>query len=151
MDILKLEPTFYAENQHLVEVLDKVGREWASDKERGYGIALVKHENLRFGIPLRSHFSHSFGFKTKESGGLDYSKAVLLSKDSYISQNPFKIPDDEFRKIKERSHFIETQFNKYVERYIKACGVRDVNILRAYAYSTLQNYHSELGIVMLAR
>ncbi|ATX62886.1 hypothetical protein [Yersinia hibernica] len=50
MEIKKLEDAFYIENKHLVEVLDKRGNAWASDKTRGYGIVLVEIVGLRFGI-----------------------------------------------------------------------------------------------------
>jgi len=149
MKIQKLEDCFFKENSHLVEVLDKDrSGAWISSilKQRGYGVVLVELNGLRFGIPLRSHMNHHFGFKTKEGKGLDYTKAVLLIKDGYISEQPFLIPSDEFVQISDRERFITQQFEKYVKKYIEGVKRQDENILRPYKFSTLQNYHKELGL-----
>ncbi|MDH2528304.1 hypothetical protein QDR63_18775 [Acinetobacter baumannii] len=146
MFIQKLDETFFNENNHLVEVLDKREGKWDGEKERGYGILVIEIKSLRFGIPLRSHMNHKQGFFTKGTKGLDYSKAVLLAKDEYISAMPFKIPSDEYVKVKDRSRFIEKKFTKYVEDYIRGVSSNDQNILRPYRFSTLQNYHVELGL-----
>lgn len=145
MKIQKLEECFFQENSHLVEVLDK-DKSGACVKQRGYGVVLIELRGLRFGIPLRSHMNHKFGFKTKEGKGLDYSKAVLLSKDEYISAQPFLIPNDEFVQISDRERFITQKFEKYVKNYIDGVKRKDANILRSYSFSTLQNYHPELGL-----
>jgi len=145
--ILKLAETFFQENAHLVEVLDKNKRgQWDGEKERGYGLAVISHKNLRFGIPLRTNISHSYCYRTSADKGLDYTKAVLLLKESYITDRPFMIDNIEFLKIKEHSHHISVQFGKFVDRYVSGITHSDANILRAYKYSTLQNYHRELGL-----
>lgn len=146
MLIQKLEESFFVENTHLVEVLDKKNDVWDGEKKRGYGILLITHKYLRFGIPLRSVIKHSACFLTEKQKGLDYSKSVLLLKDEYISQSPFMIPPDQYVKIKDRTHFISVQFSKYVDRYIYAVGKADQNILNHYRFSTLQNYHADLGL-----
>lgn len=151
MDLRKLENLFYDENEHLVEVMDKTAGKWNADKTRGYGVVVVEAGNLRFGIPLRSGIKHRHAFFTVpgNSKGLDYSKAVLLTKDEYISDVAFKIPNDEFVLIKEKSHRITEQFTKYVDHYKKGVANLDKNILRDYKFTTLQNYHVELGLVQL--
>lgn len=146
MLIQKLEDLFFEENTHLVEVLDKRQGKWDGEKKRGYGILLIELKNLRFGIPLRSHINHQSCFKTTADKGLDFSKAVLLVKDDYISEAPFMIPADEFIKIKDRTHFIQGKFSKYVDKYVKSVQRQDANALRSYRFSTLCNYHSELGL-----
>ncbi|MDQ7731047.1 type III toxin-antitoxin system TenpIN family toxin [Halomonas sp. SpR8] len=147
MLIQKLEAEFFEENSHLVEVLDKRNGVWDGEKERGYGILLISYNSLRFGIPLRSHIKHKFCFFTDGSKGLDYTKAVLLVKDDYISQTPFMIPSDEYVKIKDRTHHIGDKFSKYVNKYVDGVGKNDRNVLRDYRFSTLQNYHKELGLL----
>ncbi|MFC0170870.1 type III toxin-antitoxin system TenpIN family toxin [Pseudoduganella danionis] len=146
----KLENAFFNENEHLVEVLDKDKSGWnIQNKTRGYGILVVNINNLRFGIPLRSHIKHKDCYRTGDTKGLDYSKAVLLVRDEYISDDAFMIPQNEFLKIKEHAHFIEQKFNKYILHYIEAVNKNDVNVLRAYRFSTLQNYHRELGLLSI--
>ncbi|MEX6755007.1 type III toxin-antitoxin system TenpIN family toxin [Pseudomonas aeruginosa] len=147
MLIQKLEDAFFNENVHLEEVLDKRHGQWDGEKKRGYGILLIEHNNLRFGIPLRSHISHSACFKTVGTKGLDFSKAVLLTKDEYISQAPFMIPSDEYVKIKDRTHFIQNKFSKYVDKYVLSVKKSDTNALNInYRFTTLKNYHAELGL-----
>jgi protein AbiQ len=147
MNLKKLEDLFYQENSHLVEVLDKDHtNNWTPRKQRGYGIVVCEVDGLRFGIPLRSHLKHKHGQKTVGDKGIDYSKAVLLTKDSYISSQPFLIPDNEHRILQSKEHWITQQFSKYVQRYIKGRTKNDLNILREYRFSTLQNYHTELGV-----
>ncbi|WP_219846902.1 hypothetical protein [Vibrio campbellii] len=86
--------------------------------------------------------------KVASKKGLDFSKAVLLSEEKHISGKAFNIPQDEFVKIREKSHFIESKFSKYVEKYVKAFTKGDKNILNSnvYRYTTLVNYHTELGL-----
>ncbi|WP_024588825.1 hypothetical protein [Aliihoeflea sp. 2WW] len=146
MLLQKLEAVFFDENEHLVEVLDKRAGVWDGEKERGYGILVISHNGLRFGIPLRSHIKHKACFITNGTKGLDYSKSILLVKDEYISARPFTIPSDEYVRIKDRTLHISTQFEKYVDRYVIGVTKDDQNILRPYRFSTLQNYHAELGI-----
>lgn len=146
MKIQKLAPKFFEENKGLVEVLDKARGEWTGGKERGYGIVMVSLNNLTFGIPLRSHINHSFCYRTGEMKGLDYTKAVLIKDETYISDKPFKIPSEEYVKIADREIHISRQFEKYVLRYVKGHESHDQNIIGKYRYSTLQNYHQELGI-----
>ena len=149
VELRKLEDIFYTENTHLIEVLDKnqLGV-WDSKKTRGYGIVICDYKELKFGIPLRSklHPRNRFCFKTLGDKGLDFTKAVLLEKDKYISQSPFIIPNAEHTKIIDKAYHIKTKFSKYVERYIFAVSASDKNILRDYKFSTLQNYHTHLGI-----
>ncbi|WP_448465277.1 type III toxin-antitoxin system TenpIN family toxin [Martelella sp. AMO21009] len=147
MELKKLTEVFYHENSGLTEVLDKVDGEWTPRKTRGYGIALIDFRKLRFGIPLRSHISHKHCFITSGSKGLDYSKAVLLMNDAYISEMPFKIPNEELTYIREKNAFICRQFGRYVDGYVRA--VREGNhpvIAVRYRFTTLVNYHSELGV-----
>jgi protein AbiQ len=153
----QLTPDFYAENSHLVEILDKDKRTGViTDKGRGYGVLLVDVKGYKFAIPLRStmHINHRDNFTTrihvvdgeKVRHGLDYSKAVIIHESRYVSSAPFFLEDrSDYIKIKNAEHRIIPAFEKYVNKYIKAVQEQDRNILRRYRYSTLQNYHNELG------
>lgn len=145
MKISKLRPVFYQNNQHLSETLDGTGTK--GEKNRGYGIVVIEvDDDMRFGIPLRSNLNHKHGFKTIDRKGLDYSKAVLIKNAAFIGET-FKIPQDEYVKIKDREHFIKARFQKYVGRYIKLANKGDTKALQqSYRYTTLVNYHAELGI-----
>ena len=111
---------------------------------------------LKFGIPLRSNLPNAACFVTKtevvggqeQKKGLDYSKAVLIANDTYVSAAVFMIPTDEKDSISKKSQEIADAFEKYVEKYIHAVknGHKYTLGNREYRFTTLQNYHSELGI-----
>jgi len=138
----------------LLEVLDLINGKWISNKCRGYDVVIINlylEKDLCFGIPLRSRITHGAAYITnitnEKNQGLDYSKALLLQ-EAYISNDPFKIPNEEHKKILNHSEFIKGQFQKYVEKYIKAVNQSDNNVIKSEEYknTTLKNYHKELGI-----
>lgn len=155
MKLVKLDNSFYRDNAHLKEALDNHRGNWTSGKVRGYGIVVIKINNLTFAIPLRSNIRHKASYIVKRSTeqgglgkGLDYSKALLITNRSYILTNePFMIPPDEHKRLSNKGSHIRNSFEKYVYKYIAAVKKNDQNILcsNLYRYSTLQNYHRELG------
>lgn len=148
--IVKLKEAFFKENNDLVESLHQgTGGDVEAGKTRGYGVVTVRIEGgLLFGIPLRSHIKHKAAFITDGTKGLDYSKAVLISDEDHVSQDPFTIPQHEYVKIADRELHIRERFEKYIKKYIKAANAGDKNVLNEYRYSTLQNYHAELKIII---
>lgn len=153
MQLKKLDQSFYYAHSHLVEALDNIGGRWIQGKTRGYGIILININSLTFGIPLRSNIMHKSSYPTvgkhgSSHKGLDFTKALLITNTRYISAELFKIPSAEHNLLKNKEHYITTRFNKYVERYIKAVTATDLNILGSsdYRFTTLKNYHAELGI-----
>lgn len=152
----QLTSDFYSENSHLQEALDKMKDGKFEDKGRGYGVLMVDVLGHKFAIPLRSEMTHKNNFATgifKNASkktirkGLDYSKAVIITEERFVSSQPFKIPQDEFLKISKAEHQIILAFTKTLSRYIKAVQKQDKNILREYAFSTFKNYHFELGLI----
>ena len=122
---------------------------------RGYGVIVINVNKLTFAIPLRSNIKHSASYITVKSNqpkikgkGLDFSKALLITNKDYISNIPFKISEDEHKKLINKEHFITHKFESYISKYIRAVTVSDRNILSSFEYkfSTLINYHSELGL-----
>lgn len=147
MDIRKLNAAFYDENAHLKEVLDNAKGNWVEGKTRGYGIVIINLNNLRFGLPFRSNLREKNGYYINKPKGLDFSKSVILHLDKYISDQAFKIPKEEFTKLREEAHIITDRFEKYVTRYVTLQGKGHASALkREYTYTTLINYHEELGI-----
>lgn len=145
MKIVKLAPRFFYNNNHLVEVMDRQGNTWPT-KTRGYGVVMLNINSLTFGIPLRSNTPHKNCFKFRGDQALDYTKAVLIEDDSYIG-DVFLIPTDDYKSIKEKTHHIQSSFTKYVEKYIENIQKGNHSALdRAYRYTTLKNYHYQLGL-----
>jgi len=61
------------------------------NKTRGFGLFIININELTFAIPLRSNIKHKASFATKKSyvgnslgKGFDYSKALLITKSSYV-------------------------------------------------------------------
>ncbi|WP_215193344.1 hypothetical protein [Exiguobacterium sp. s95] len=160
MNLHQLTPVFYAENGHLIEALDKTPGSQFKDKGRGYAVLVVKVKNIQFAIPLRSSMSidHKYNFTTKTSvnskgkkvrHGLDYSKAVIITSQAQVNEKIFYLKKKEdYLKIKKQVDKIQMEFEKMIEKYIRAVLKNDKNILREFRYSTLQNYHEELGLVV---
>ena len=155
MKLKKLDNSFYTENTHLVEVLDNFNGHWQTGKIRGYGVVIISLNNLTFAIPLRSNIRHQAAYITVKSAvkgikgkGLNFSKALRITKTSYVSNELFKISPSEFKSLKNNEIFITQKFEKYVDHYIKAVCTSDQHILQndEYRFSTLINYHAELGL-----
>ena len=156
MHLKKLDQSFYNDNSHLQEALDNSNGSWAQGKVRGYGVVVISVNNLTFAIPLRSNIRHEAAYITVRSQslgvkgkGLDFSKALLIAADSYISSAPFKISPAEHNKLQTKEVHITKSFEKYVSKYISASHKSDRNILNSpeYRFTTLVNYHSELGLI----
>ncbi len=130
-------------------------RETMNKKDRGYGVLPVEIKGITFAIPFRSKMKHKNGFKTvfhKDNGawnGLDYSKAIIIS-NSDLKDKVFKLRDnDEYLKVKKNKDKIQKQFEKYVEDYIFFVSTgKEVKGSRL-GFTTLQNYHIELGITVI--
>ncbi|MDC9615869.1 hypothetical protein PSI19_18740 [Xenorhabdus khoisanae] len=128
MKLRKLDQAFYDENSHLIQAIDNEDGKWIPGKTRGHGIIVININQLTFAIPLRTSIKHNAAYITQKSNqkgikgkGLDYSKALLI---------------------------ITKKFEKYVEKYIKAVKKKDKHVLNSleYRFTTLQNYHNQLGI-----
>lgn len=148
LKIVNLTETFHNSNQGLAEALH--------DKKRGYGIVTVKINNLTFGIPLRSSLNHQYGVVldiVKRSGrtyrrGLDFTKAVLIRDEAKELGQPFFVGQDQKKTLISKKKVIINQFERYVSNYVSAAqrGVQSTLKSPAYKYSTLTNFHKELGI-----
>ncbi|CDM88562.1 type III toxin-antitoxin system TenpIN family toxin [Xenorhabdus bovienii] len=155
MKLRKLDQAFYDENTHLIQALDNEDGKWISGKTRGHGIVVININKLTFAIPLRTSIKHNAAYITQKSNqkgvkgkGLDYSKALLIINQKYISDEIFLIPPEQHKNIQGKEFFITRKFEKYVEKYIKAVKNRDRHVLNSleYRFTTLQNYHNQLDV-----
>lgn len=155
MHLKKLDQSFYINNSHLQEALDNSGGNWTAGKIRGYGVVVISINSLTFAIPLRSNIRHKAAYITVRSQakgikgkGLDFSKALLIVNTTYISTSPFKISSEEHKKLQDKEIHITKSFEKYISKYVSAIKKRDQNIIKSpeYRFTTLINYHVELGL-----
>ncbi|WP_273866253.1 type III toxin-antitoxin system TenpIN family toxin [Serratia ureilytica] len=159
MELKKLDSSFYQQNPVVLEALDFDVRtnSWlGGDKIRGHGIIQIQLHDLTFAIPVRSHIRHDdchiierdTGRNDIRGMGLDYSKAMLITDQSYVSDEVFLLRNKKAAKdlLSKEAH-VTKQFSRYVDRYVEAVKKNDSNILRRdYRFTTLINYHVELGL-----
>ena len=145
VELRKLSEDFYKDYPHdnYPEIEYKSGRP--------YVVLLVKINRNLFAIPLRTNIRHSYCYKFKTSNretnsatGIDYSKAVVISKKSYLGEET-DINDKEYLELQEKTFFIILKFKKYVNGYInyKKNGGNEY-IAKRYAYSTLKYFDNYL-------
>lgn len=141
VELRKLSKEFYNAYPHneFPEMEAKLGRP--------YVVLLVKINNVKFAIPLRTNIRHSYcyKFKTSDRGtdsitGIDYSKAVVISKDSYLGEVT-DINDKEYLELQQKTFFIINKFKKYVNDYInyKKHGGNEY-VAKRYAFSALKYF-----------
>ena len=111
--------------------------------DRPYTIICITLNNFTFALPMRSHISHKYAYITDKIKmcGVDYSKAVYISKKTYIdySRKPY-IRQNEFDFLRGKEYILETKFIKYMKEYTKAQKSLDPNRMRPFAYSTLHYF-----------
>lgn len=119
---------------------------------RPYVMLLIQIEELKVAIPFRSHISHNNAFFTdiQNRCGIDYTKTVILNKDSYIidsfNNNPIRLRENEYRALFGKKHKIIKGVIKYIKEYKRAVKNKAQFKSNSFKYSTLQYFHKELGI-----
>jgi len=161
VELKKLSPSFYTDNVRVEQALDfdmKAGC-WLDidNKVRGHGVVKITIQGLMFAIPVRSHIRHEASFILQvdrknrhiKGMGLDYSKALLIRDERHVADDVFVLRSKAAgRKLVDKEEHITKQFTGYVEKYISSVQKNDRNVLNSfeYRYTTLINYHTELGI-----
>ena len=118
-------------------------------KERPYIMLLVTIDGLTFAIPFRSSIKHSYSFITDEINhcGIDYSKAIIITKTIYIdtTRKPH-IRQNEHIALFGKKHIILKEFKKYIKNYKRAVKNNVHTSVYVYKISALQYFHKELGL-----
>lgn len=146
--VVNLTPSFIAKTAGLKETIH--------DKSRPHGIVAISVNGLIFAIPLRTNLSHPFGVvldtvvrdgKTLKRG-LDFTKALIITDEATDIGVSYSVPAAQKAVLIRQKKMIINQFQKYVDEYIDAVKreVRNTINSNAYRYSTLCNYHAELGL-----
>lgn len=133
MRLIKLSEKFYSTYANCSELMDK--------ENRPYLFLSVRINEKDFAIPLRHNINHPFCFLTTPPAGLDFSKAVVISDNSYIATDAPRISSIEWQIIIRNEERIIHEFRKYIRRYQRA--KRHPNIQRnllILEYSTLQYF-----------
>lgn len=166
MELKKLNDVFYLDNPVVEQALDfdSATRSWMRydqdgvEKVRGHGVVQIQINNLTFAIPVRSNIKHNECLllevnrsqdRRVKGMGLDYSKALLIRDSSHVSDDPFVLRSKAAgKKLVGKAEHVAKRFNLYVAKYVKAVRDGNRNILNSdeYRYTTLINYHAEIGL-----
>ena len=91
MRFVTLTQDFYTKYSGCKEILSK--------ESRPYAMLQFEVDGIKFGIPIRHHISHPFAFLTIGDRGLDFTKAIVIEKEEYISNSNAIIDTAEWKII----------------------------------------------------
>jgi hypothetical protein len=150
-EIRKLSNQFFTDypKAHYPELEHKI--------DRPYDVVLFEtHYDFLICVPFRSNIRHQNGYLFKHSlrslsnkSGLDYSKIVIVKNPNYIGVIS-TVDRDEFLELDSNSTRIHKHVLNYVIDYrnhVSGSKILHPSMFsRKYMYSSLQYFHSELGL-----
>lgn len=118
--------------------------EMMTKENRPYTQAVTDLNGLKFAIPLRSNISHNNDvlWTDKKTGhGLDFTKAVVILDDEYLSDEKVFIREKEHKYLLGKEQRVKEKMEKCIENYKKA----KENITKKHnaeycSFSTLQYF-----------
>lgn len=150
-----IRESYFKKNATFIKMLD-AGNSSKQSKRTHLCIMITLNTN-NFYIPLRNNLGndvrkfgrigHSVPSAKRENAGLDYRYALIVNDESYIEQQTDKkIPESQYKKIKNDYELIKAEFSVYVNGYIKAAKKKRTEKEPLYRVSSLINFEDELGI-----
>lgn len=137
MNIKVLTIEFYTQYKDCNEILHK--------ENRPYFFLTLEIDGLMYAIPFRHHISHSYAFRTIENAGIDFSKAVVVIDESYISDINVNIDSAEYKILKRNENKIKVSFNRYIKQFKKALKNKHIPRNRNFIkFSALQYFEEYL-------
>lgn len=117
----------------------------------------VTIDNNHYYIPLRNNLGdavrkfgrigHAVPSVKRQNAGLDYRYALIINDDKYIElQTEMKIPNSQYKCMKNDLDSIQKEFEVYLRGYIKAVKKKRNEKEPLYRESSLINFISELGV-----
>lgn len=105
-------------------------------------------------IPLRTNLPKNLGLigyhipsKSKPNAGFDYRKILIINDDKYLNKIiQLNIPLSQRNAINENYNIIVKQAKQYINGYIKSFNKNRHLIDSRFKFSTLHNFHRELGL-----
>ncbi|MDE7200300.1 MAG: hypothetical protein K2O15_15655 [Lachnospiraceae bacterium] len=157
-----MEPTlcyirenYFKDNPSFQKVLDT--GDTAKQSRRTHLCLLIESSGNKFFIPLRNNLGaeirkygrigHAIPSEKRKNAGLDYRNALIVNNNSYIElQTTKKIPESQYRRMKEDYEKIVNEFTKYLNGYIRALQKNRILKEPLYRESSLINFISELSL-----
>jgi protein AbiQ len=127
--------------------------------KRTHLCVMIEVNSNKFYVPLRNNLGdevrkfgrigHAVPSNKRKNAGLDYRYALIINDESYIElQTEKKIPEIQYRKIKNDYETIKAEFKVYINGYIKAAKKNRVVKEPLYRESCLINFEKELNLKM---
>lgn len=145
---------FFKTNSNLVEMLDP--KDLEKQTQRKYIFLGFQYNGNTLLVPLRTNMpdisklgqvGYMVPSEEKPYAGLDYRKILIINDSNYIEDPPYcKIPSSQKKVIDTNYDIIKKQVEAYVDGYIKSAKKNRHLRDKKYCYSTLHNFHEELGI-----
>ena len=136
------------------EMLDPTDR--IKQSQRNHLFLNVKYEKNNLLIPFRTEMPnfHAIGkvgynvpSEEKPNAGLDYRKILIVNDIKYLEMPEYcKIPMSQQKIISSNYEIIKKEVKNYIEGYIKSAKKERQYRDSKYRFSTLHNFHKELGI-----
>lgn len=156
---------FYLMNNQYYQDFSKY-KEFQDDKNRGHGVLIIGINNRIVAVPLRSKLKpwqknekHLFPYQTYFADGVEYLKALDFSKTIFIEEKHInKKTNYIFQDLNEKNFYIDNfkriqlRLKNYINKYINLCNLIEEKKeltelqIKPYRYTTLTNFHKELGI-----
>ena len=135
-----LTSEFYEDYAHCPEIEKK--------ETRPYIQIIMDCDGIEFAIPLRSNIKHMHVLWTDKENkcGLDFSKAVVITKPEYINHSTsVYIRENEFNQLRGKEFLAKEKLKKYIRDYKKAKSKLDIKRNELLCkLSTLQYFEEEL-------
>lgn len=152
-DYVQIRDTYFTDHEDLKEFLIN------KEERRLYVGVIVKIDDQNACIPFRSKTPNNgrvaargtfpIPSSTRPEACLDLTKTLIIKEESYLKildEKTIKIPETQKKRINENIDEIQKKLDKYLEGYKKAEKSGRISRDALFKFSTLQNYHEELGI-----
>ena len=143
----------YFQNHVLEEALKS---EKKDEFNRPYAFLSIKYKNNNIFVPIRSKIlavqpfgiiGYSIPSDERRDAGLDYRKLLIINDLEYIEFPSYeKIPNSQKKIIDKDISTIQAQVVDYIKGYEKSFNKNRTKKDGKYKFSTLCNYHKELGL-----
>lgn len=144
-----IRENYFKEHNDLIKVLDSGNTDKQS--KRTHLSVKVTIDNNNYYIPLRNNLGdavrkfgrigHSVPSAKRENAGLDYRYAMVINDSKYIEfQTELRIPNSQYRCIKNDMDIIQREFETYLRGYIKSAKKKRNQKEPLYRESSLINY-----------
>lgn len=145
---------YFNKNSHLVEMLDAGNVNKQS--QRNYIFLGFEYNGNTLLVPLRSNIpditklgkvAYKVPSESRPNAGLDYRKILIVNDINDIEEPKYtKLAVSQQKIISNNFSIIKNEVINYIDGYIKSVNKNRHKRDKKYCFSTLHNFHNELGI-----